>query len=133
MAAAAGVEAAQAIPVPAASEAARAAGDRYYKDAASSSVATAISLGARHARAWVCSRSRPHAGAHLSRCWGAGLPLIVPERFLVSYSFIPRNAVEVTGAAGDPGAMQALMSMTHAQLAEKLQNVRYACRLPAQS
>ena len=55
--------------------------------------------------------------------WGAGLPLIVHERFLAAYDFIPRNAVAVIGPDGDAGAMQALLALPPAQLEAKLLNV----------
>ena len=54
----------------------------------------------------------------------AGLPLIVHERFLAAYDFIPRNAVAVIGPEGDAGAMQALLALTPMQLEAKLLNVR---------
>ena len=64
-------------------------------------------------------------------CWvpSAGLPLIVHERFLAAYDFIPRNAVAVIGPEGDAGAMQSLLSMTPGQLEAKLLNVRLHCAL----
>ena len=56
-------------------------------------------------------------------CAATGLPLIVHERFLTVYDFIPRNAVEVAGPGGDASAMDALMSMPAHQFEEKLWNV----------
>ena len=66
-----------------------------------------------------------------------GLPLIVQERFLAAYDFIPRSAVAVAGAEGDAGAMHALLAMSAAQLEDKLMNVRlsasWATRLTPRS
>ena len=53
-----------------------------------------------------------------------GLPLVVHERFLAAYDFMPRNAVIVAGVDGDAGAMHTLLTMSASQLEDKLMNVR---------
>ena len=46
------------------------------------------------------------------------------ERFLTAYSFIPRNAVEVSDTVGGVDAMRRLMALTPSELKDKLRNVR---------
>ena len=82
--------------------------------------ATSSSACAHNGPAYIC---KPGSGHHLLRAVQVGLPLIVHERFLAAYDFIPRNAVAVSGAEGDAGAMHTLLALSASQLEAKLMNV----------
>ena len=67
-------------------------GDRYYTEASSSSIATAIST---------------------------GVPLIVDQRFSEVYTFIPQSATVVAVASSHATAMEQILQLTADQWTEK--------------